>query len=120
MILPSDFDFSLSVQEDIYIIKVNFTRATLKEAAKFKEIVNTAFIQRYRKFIVELTDVSFIDSTFIGVLVWAQRKFSTEEGEMTLVGVEKDIFTIIGAMNLIKLFKISDSIESAVSYLSSK
>jgi anti-anti-sigma factor len=67
-----------------------------------------------------LTEVSFIDSTFLGALVWAQRKLSTEEGEITLVGVERDIFTIIGAMNLVKLFKISDSMESAVRYLSSK
>jgi len=120
MILPSDFDFSLSTQEDIFIIKLNFTRATLKEASKFKEIINTAFLQKYRKYIIELIDVSFIDSTFLGVLVWTQKKLSTEEGEMTLVGVERDIYTIIGAMNLIKLFKISESMEAAVSYLSSK
>jgi anti-sigma B factor antagonist len=118
MILPSDFDFSLSTQDEIFIIKLNFTRATLKEAAKFKDIVNTAFLKKYRKYIVELKDVSFIDSTFLGVLVWAQKKLSTEEGEMTLVGVEKDIYTIIGAMNLIKLFKISESMDAAVRYLS--
>ncbi|HVO73527.1 MAG TPA: STAS domain-containing protein [Ignavibacteriaceae bacterium] len=120
MILPSDFDFTLSVQEDIYVIRLNFTRATLKEAAKFKEIVNMAFIQKYRKFIIDLDDVSFIDSTFLGVLVWAQKKLSTQEGEMTLIGIDKDIYTIIGAMNLIKLFKISDNMESAVNYLSTK
>ncbi|MGQ9644288.1 MAG: STAS domain-containing protein, partial [Ignavibacterium sp.] len=79
-------DFEKIVIKDIFIEKVNLTRATYKEAGELKKILDEDIEKRFRrKVIVDLSQCEFIDSTFLGVLVLALKKISLISGEIRLV-----------------------------------
>jgi anti-anti-sigma regulatory factor len=61
-------DFIREVHGNILIEVVNLTRATLKEADEFKQILIEDISAGWRKVIVDLSECEFIDSTFLGTL----------------------------------------------------
>ena len=57
-------DFIIELRQDKTIITVNFFRATLKEAGEFNIILDNMINQGFKKIIIDLQQVDFIDSTF--------------------------------------------------------
>ena len=53
--------------DDIIVEIVNLDRATLLEAEELKRQVNDKIDNGYRKVIIDLTSVEFLDSTFLGI-----------------------------------------------------
>ena len=77
--------FNKETVGDIAIEKVRLPKATLIEAKVFWERLQTAISQENDKLIVDLSDCTFIDSTFMGVIVQTQRELIKNQGELKLV-----------------------------------
>lgn len=67
-----------------------------------------------RKVVVDLTGVSFVDSTALGVLVGAYRRLRESGGELRLVVTEPRILKVFEITDLVRVFPITDSVEEAV------
>jgi anti-anti-sigma factor len=72
------------IQDGIVIEKVNLIRATLNEAYDIKEILNDDMFD-YEKIIVDLTSCDYVDSTFLGALVYSYRKMKERNGTIVLI-----------------------------------
>ena len=107
--------FNKEIIEDIAIEKVTLPKATLIEAKVFWERLQTDISEERNKLIVDLSDCTFVDSTFMGVIVQAQRRLIENQGELKLVlstGQMKEFFKFAGITRVIETFQ---SREDAVS-----
>jgi anti-sigma B factor antagonist len=66
------------------------------------------------RLIVDLTDVSFLDSTGLGVLVGRLKLARTRGGSMRLVGRDDRVLKVFAITGLDKVFEIHPDLESAL------
>ena len=65
--------------------------------------------------VVDLLDVSFMDSTGLGVLVGALRRVRETGGELVLVCAEGAVRRVLGITGLDQLFPVRSSVAEAIS-----
>ena len=66
-----------------------------------------------RKFVVNFSDTSYIDSSGLGVLVSLSKKIREQEGVLRLSNLNEDLRTLFELTKLDTLFEIADSREEA-------
>ena len=66
------------------------------------------------KLVINLEDVTYLNSTALGVLISAHSNFSKRDGEIILCNVSKSIENIFVITKLSLVFNIEDTLEDAV------
>jgi anti-anti-sigma factor len=111
-------DFTREIIEDILIEKVNFTRATFKEAQEFKDRLVYDILMNNEKIIIDLSSCEYIDSTFLGALVVILKKMAERSGEIKYVIPQPSalyLFKITGLYGVLNLYRTRDeAIESFI------
>ena len=105
-------DFEKIYTEDIVIITVNLTRATMKEAQEFKKLIIDEIDRNKKKIIIDLSECEFMDSTFIGVIVVSLKKIGAIGGELHLIeplAVAQSILEVTGVMNIFNMYKTKEN-----------
>jgi len=115
--LKVDFeDFTRDVVGDVLIEKVNFTRATFKEAQEFKDRLVYDILMNNEKIIIDLSSCEYFDSTFLGALVVILKKMAERSGEIKYVIPQPSalyLFKITGLYGVLNLYRTRDeAIES--------
>ena len=70
-----------------------------------------------RRILVDLTGVSFMDSTALGVLVGAAKKLQSSGGQMVLVADDPRVTRVIEMTGLARVFRVESSLPEAVQQL---
>lgn len=70
-----------------------------------------------RRILVDLTGVSFMDSTALGVLVGAAKRLESSGGQMVLVADDPRVTRVIEITGLARVFRIESSLPEAVQQL---
>ena len=107
-------DFTVERIKDIMIVKVNFSRATLKESKDLKNILFDGIDIGERKIIVDLSMCEFVDSTFMGTLVVSLRKVSALNGDLKLVELHPSARALFELARLFRIFETFNSREEAI------
>jgi anti-anti-sigma factor len=107
-------DFKRIVIEDIIIEVVAIARATYKEAAEFKTILTNDIRRGSKKLIVDIRECEFIDSTFLGVLVFALKEIAKIEGDIRIVKSDSTVGILMEKVGTLKVFNVFDTVEDAV------
>lgn len=109
-------DFEKLQIRDVVVEVVNLSRATYKEAAQLKKILEKDIDNKIKKIIVDLSQCEFIDSTFLGVLVLSLKSSAKIGGDVRLVKpaeVAKTLMEKAGTLNVFNLYdSLNDAIES--------
>lgn len=100
--------------DDIVIEIVNLDRATLREAEELKFNVNEKITVGYKKIIIDLTAVEFIDSTFLGVIVNTLKKVARMGGDLKLVGFKPAIRSMFELTRLFRVFESFGDLQDAI------
>ena len=96
------------------IISILLTRCNFGHAPRFKSYVFNLIENDKRFLIIDLKHCKIIDSTFLGVLVAAQRKIIQDGGNLKLV-VNQEIYSwLFLVTRMDKVFKIFTDIDSAI------
>lgn len=69
-----------------------------------------------RNLIFDFTNVTFMDSSGIGMLIGRYKQLQSMQGRIAIICKEEKVIEIIRLSGLTKLFPIFDSLEEAVSY----
>ncbi|MBI2091375.1 MAG: STAS domain-containing protein [Deltaproteobacteria bacterium] len=81
--------------------------------ALFRKRGAELFEKGCRKFIVDVSSVSFIDSMGLGAMISLLRKTREKGGDVKLCGINKEIKEIFEITRLNKLFEVCADIETA-------
>lgn len=107
-------DFNTEIINGALILTVNFSRATYREAREFNNLLSDAAKNGINKLLIEMHEVDFIDSTFLGVLVINLKKVMKVNGKLRLIGLKTSVYSVIKFTNLAKTFEIFGSKEEAL------
>ncbi len=97
-------DFEKKICADVIVEIVNLTRATRKEAAELKRIIDEDILLKYRRIVVDISKCEFMDTTFLGVLVVSQKKIKQLGGEIKLVEPFNTMQEMLELTGTLKLF----------------
>ncbi|HCY76860.1 MAG TPA: hypothetical protein DHV28_13145 [Ignavibacteriales bacterium] len=117
--IKGDFEeFTREIVGNILIEKVNFSRATFKEAQEFKDRLVYDILTNNEKIIIDLSSCEYIDSTFLGALVVILKKMAERGGEIKYVIPQPSaiyLFKITGLYGVLNLYRNKEeAIESFV------
>lgn len=107
-------DFSFQIIKDVVVEKIHFSRATIKESTIFKNRLEKYLSLKYYKIIIDLSECSFIDSTFMGVMVVALKKVYDKGGEIKFVIREDSLLKAIRGIKLDRVFNIYLTVEDGL------
>jgi anti-sigma B factor antagonist len=98
---------ALMVQDYAGVIVASITNASMLDAltieATGKALYKLVDEQNRRKVIIDFSDVKFMSSQAIGVVISMHQKVKAAKGELVLCGVREEIMTIFKITKLNKL-----------------
>ena len=113
-------DYKFKIVDDIVIVVVDLLVATQRDAKPFYDELESKSILDWDKVIVDLTFCTFIDSTFLGMLVRIYKTISIKRGQMKLVFPEKDARTYFHTTGITKVIDCFNTLKEAVNSFDTK
>ena len=107
-------DFEKKIEKDVVIELVNLTRATYKEAQEFKKILEEDIEKKYKKLVVDISQCEFLDSTFLGVLVYAKKGTNKIGGDIRIVEPTSVFKALREKTSTLNVFDTYKTVEDAV------
>lgn len=102
--------------DGVYVIAVNLTHSTIKEANEFRATIEEEITSGHTNLVIDLSKCEYIDSTFFGAIIWALGELSDKGKKLKIVeqaGSKENIFTITNTLNIFDLHKTrEDAIKS--------
>jgi anti-sigma B factor antagonist len=80
-----------------------------------RQQIFSAVADGVERLVVDLLDVTFIDSTALGVLADAAKRLRADAGSLAIVCRDRNILKVLEITGLSRLFRIYDSIPEAIS-----
>jgi anti-sigma B factor antagonist len=111
-----EMNYTEDVQGDIVVVKVLHTEATLRYALDFRNYLLSLIASGKSKIVVDLTSTTFMDSTFLGAMVYTLKKSVAAGGGLRIIRnkIDSPVWTMFEITNMIKVFKIYEEPQAAV------
>ncbi|MGD8306751.1 MAG: STAS domain-containing protein [Ignavibacteria bacterium] len=101
-------------KNDIVIEIVNLVKATRDQAEELKSILQKHINNEKYKIILDLNHCEFIDSTFLAVMITAQKELIKKGGSLKISSPQTDVATVLEVTNMKKVFEVYDSTSEAI------
>jgi anti-sigma B factor antagonist len=85
----------------------------LYNAPALREALGAVLAERPERVVLDLRDVTFLDSTVLGVLVEAGRELG-DDGSLALVGVRPETRRALDVSGLLRRFRLHATVEEAL------
>jgi anti-anti-sigma regulatory factor len=112
--------FKLKFIKDITVVKVDLIDATLRDAQPFWEEMERGAIFNHEKIIIDLSACTYVDSTFIGIIISFFRKVTEKKNQLKLVYPQKENVINFWALGLTKVIECFDTLKEAADSFDSK
>jgi len=112
---PRDVPFSMSVEHapGAAIVRLEGS-CTMDVAATVAENLLAQITPTTRLLILELSDLTFIESTGLGGMVAGYLRIRRNQGELRLVNPQPAIMAVLEMTRLTQLFRVCGSVEDAL------
>ena len=109
-------EITQQISGDVLVNRVNLLRATINEATDLRNLLDEQITIGHSKIVIDLSQCTHLDSTFVGVLVVTQKKLLAKGGELKMVNPldpAKELLYLIGISKVFETFEIAeDAIKS--------
>lgn len=102
--------------DDVLVVKTSYTSVTTVNAAPFKQFLITKIDNGEDKIVVDLSDIGYMDSSFLGSLVLSLKKSVASGGILKLI-ISKDenpLRTMFENTQMFKVFEAYQDLDSAL------
>ena len=113
-------EFKIKIVDDIAIVTVDLLVATQRDAKPLWEELETTTILEWDKVIVDLSQCTFIDSTFVGMLVRIFKVIKNNNGKMRLVFPENNMKLYFHTTGITRIVECFDTLNEAIDSFSTK
>ena len=100
--------FSKDFVDDILIINVKSSGGTTQHADELSKMIKMEINENKKKIVIDLSQCKFVDSVFLGVLIYASKELKDNNGQMRIVEPAKlppAIFSISKSLHLLDYFR---------------
>ena len=104
--------------DDVFVITVATSRATISEAEEFKNKITLIIENGFNKIVIDLSQVEFIDSSFLGVLVTALKRVVAKNGDLKLVGFQPAVRSMFELTRMFRVFDTFERVDQSVASFS--
>jgi len=81
-------------------------RLDVNSATKFRREISEIAVTKPKYLLIDLTDVSFMDSSGLGALVSALKSIRTVDGDMAICSLSEQVQMLFELTSMSKIFKI--------------
>lgn len=106
--------FAVRQRDSFAIISILEKRIYMQMAEKFKDEISDFLKGGVEKIIIDLSEVSVMNSAALGVLIALQNDIENRQGKLSVVGLQPLMEEIFYRMRLELLFAIDPSIDAAI------
>lgn len=107
-------DFTTEKINDVFIVTIDLVQATIEQAGELNKLLSNTIEKGWQKIIIEMKEVDYMDSTFLGALIINLKKITSKGGKFILVGLKPSVKTMVNQANLDKIFNILTSRDEAL------
>ena len=105
---------------DVTIVDLSGKLASSEESGVLKEKVTSVFFQGHKKVLINVKDLSYIDSSGLGELVACLATARRNSGEVKLANLGKRVQDLMIMTKLLAVFDVHDSEASALTAFANK
>lgn len=102
------------------VLNVNLIKATLREAAEFKNYFEEAINTTDKDIIVNLSTCEYLDSTFLGILVKSFKRLKTQNRTIAIIEPVNQSSIYLTLNSIGKIFPIYSSVKIALDDIENK
>lgn len=99
---------------EIYLISFNLSRSTIKEAYKFRKIIEEVIYWGHTDLIIDLSKCDYFNSTFFGGIIWILTKITNIGKKPKLIKPSNPKEDIFLTTNTTRFFDIYETREDAL------
>jgi anti-sigma B factor antagonist len=113
---PPSGRFQIDDSAGAVVIRPKMPRVDIEVAGQFRAALLQLVEQGHRRLVVDMSEVSFIDSSGLGALVSALKALKTQgrNGDIRLAGVQQPVVALLEIIRLQRVFTSYPSVELAV------
>mgnify|MGYP001032741316 CR=1 FL=1 len=111
---------SQETKEGVLILHLEGNLIGEEIGSRVLDAANDAINQGIHLCAVDISEVKYINSSGIGVLITLLTKFRNKEGEIIVVNPSEHVNKLLMITKLTAIFKIADSVDAAVKQLISR
>jgi len=109
-------NFTLSDIKGVCIIKITTDNASQDITKDFKDLLTRLIEEKhYINFLIDFSAVEFVDSAFLGAMVYAYRNIQVRQGKIKIYGLNETLIMRFEITKLNNLFDIYFKREDAIS-----
>ena len=105
---------STIADNNVGLIEVSGSLVGGDETVEVRQAIAGFVDRKYQKLLIDLSNVTYLNSTAIGVLVSAQTTYSRNGWQIKLTGLNKNIENIFVITKLTLVFDVRDTREEAL------
>ena len=107
-------DFSEQTEADMVVFKLSGKIISCSEAYPLMSKMKDHIGQKKRKFVIDLSEVPWMNSQGIALLVWAMTTIKNVDGKLALSGISQQNEKMLKITGLYALFAVYPNIDEAV------
>jgi len=113
-------DFKIKIIDDIAIVIVDILVATHRDAIPLWDEVESKSILNWDKIIIDLSACTYVDSTFVGLIVKIYKRISEKNGQLKLVFPETKAMIYFHTIGITRLAPCFNNLDQAVKSFDAK
>jgi anti-anti-sigma factor len=108
-------DYSVKEIREVTVVTLGVKRATAEIAGDFKNLlVSLIEEKKIKKILIDMSNVEFADSSFLGSIVSGLKKISQNSGDIKICGLQPPVDEMFRLTRLFKVFDIFESRDEAI------
>ena len=112
--------FNSEFKNKIVIVTVNLKRATNTVAEEFKSNFLKNIKNENKRYLIDLSRCEYMDSSFLGSIIFIYKKVSESEGELKLVAPNQDIKILLEITSVNKFVNVYETKTAAIKSFNKK
>lgn len=109
--------YTSEINKDVFVINMSGDLIGEDNGFALLELVNDTISQNIFKCIIDISELRYINSSGIGVLITVLTKFRNKGGELYLVNPSESVKKLLIITKLNAIFSVADTKESATEKL---
>ena len=102
------------IRKDIAIFSVTDELIGQLESKEINKHIDTILVDGIKKFVIDLTEVKWLSSSSLGILVASRNKIAQHGGKLRLVGATKNVQNLLTITQLMQFFELPDTVHEAI------